>query len=138
MERFRPATIPSKIIMLETPIQVLNRMNVAAWEEAYVDLSLQIPYPRARHAFILAALLPSVLIQADLLQVGHGIYDNLVDYNVWGNIELLKLAGIATCVAEPWVHYLVKITDRRYAYDISGAFNGNTVNIWHYLLGYVL
>jgi len=138
MERHLPSTIPSKIIMLETPIQVLNRMNVAAWEEAYVDLSLQIPYARARHALILASLSPSGLIQANLLQVGHGIYDNLVGYNVWGNINLLKPAGIATCVAEPWVHYLVKITDRKYAYDISGAFNGNTVNIWHYLLGYVL
>jgi len=124
--------------MLETPIQVLNRMNVAAWEEAYVDLALQIPYARARYAIILAWLGISGADMATALGVGHGIYDNLVDYNVYGNINLVKEAGTLWVVPMPWVQYMVKITNRRYAYDISGGWGNNTVNIWHYLLGYVL
>jgi len=123
---------------IHPPIEVFSKI-VGAYEEAYVDVSSYVP-KEAKRAVILAALDPSAIIAANLLNVNHSIYDNLVDYNVYGSVSLLKLAGepADNIVCMPWCQYFVPLSpDRRYAYDISGDFNGNTVFIRHWLIGYL-
>jgi len=131
------ASVPDlRFCPLVPPVRVLNRIRGAS-EEAYVDLSTWTPR-EAKYALILASCSPSGLNEADRLEVGHGIYDNLIDYNVYGNINLLKPAGTLDVVRVPWVLYAVALENSRYAYDITGTFGQNSVLLQHWLIGFYL
>jgi len=118
--------------------EILTRDNIGAVEEAYVDLSARVPKP-ARFALILVEFYPYTIVTADALSARSYLYDNLVDYNVYGLSWLEKAAAEAQVRwRQGRIQFILPLTGRKYAYDISGIFNANRVALKHWLAGYFM